>query len=278
MRRGRRSRRRASEPAVAERTDEFFVGYGATVPPGTARIARRAIVLLLLLAVATPLLLVLARTPLAPATFEYGVTRRFRGTLHAAPVPTLVVARQGADGGDAGGDTATTSLLLVAPGKHGAQSLLQPHDGARVELSGSLVYRGGHAMIEVEPGSIVTLASPQAAATAGAVTDLGPVRLRGEIVDTKCHLGVMNPGDGKTHRGCAARCINGGIPPALRVRDAAGREALYLLVGPQGEPIGRELLALVAEPVEVAGRAERRDDLLVLYAAPSAVRRLGEEG
>ena len=25
--------------------------------------------------------------------------------------------------------------------------------------------------------------------------------LRGEIVDAKCHLGGMNPGDGKTHHG-----------------------------------------------------------------------------
>lgn len=259
---------------MAEHGDDFYVGYAAGVPPRTARVARRAVVLLLLLAVATPLLLVVAQTRLAPASFEYGITRRFRGTVHATPIPALVVARPGAE---QQADT-TSTLLLVAPGKHGAAALAQQHDGARVEIAGSLVYRGGHTMLEVDPDSIVLLASHDDAAHATAVTDLGAVRLRGEIVDTKCHLGVMNPGDGKTHRGCAARCISGGIPPALRVRDAAGHEALYLLVGARGEPIGKTLLPFVAEPVEVAGRAERRDDLLVLYAAPDAIRRLGEEG
>lgn len=258
---------------MAERADELYVGYATSAPPRTARATRRAVALLLLLAVVAPLVLVLARTPLAPASFEFGVTRRFRGTLHAAPVPALVVGRSG----DALGEGPTT-LLLVAPGKHGATSLVQEHDGARVELAGTLVERGGRAMIEVEPGSIVPLAARDAGPRDDVADDLGAVRLRGEIVDTKCHLGVMNPGDGKTHRGCAARCISGGIPPALRVRDAAGSESLYLLVGAHGEPIGHALLPLVAEPVEVVGRAERRGDLLVLYAAPESVRRLGEEG
>jgi len=39
----------------------------------------------------------------------------------------------------------------------------------------------------------------------------------GEIVDSKC-LGVMTPGQLTTHRACAIRCISGGIPPVLHVR------------------------------------------------------------
>ena len=30
--------------------------------------------------------------------------------------------------------------------------------------------------------------------------DFGEVTLAGEIVDSKCYLGVMNPGNGKVHR------------------------------------------------------------------------------
>jgi hypothetical protein len=288
---------------VAEPSDDFFVGYGPALPPRTALVVRRTIALLLALAIVLPLVFVLARTPLAPARFEYGMTRRFRGTLHASPVPILVTsadvldaARGGehdddrtqrndhdgelAHGGDHDGALSTSTLLLVAPGKHGATPLIAGYDGTEVELAGTLVERGIHTMIEIEPGSIVPVVARSATTTPTTpsdVEDLGEVHLRGEIVDSKCHLGVMNPGDGKTHRGCAARCISGGIPPALRVRDAAGDEALYLLVGAQGEPIGRDLLSLVAEPVEIAGRVERRGDLLVLYAAPSAVRRLSEE-
>ena len=52
------------------------------------------------------------------------------------------------------------------------------------------------------------------------------VMLRGEIVDSKCYLGVMNPGEGTVHRDCAARCLSGGLPPMLVVRSPARREEL----------------------------------------------------
>jgi hypothetical protein len=258
---------------MAER-DEFFVGYAAAPPPGVARVVRRAVLVLACVALAVPILVVVGHTPLAPATFEFGVTRSFRGTIRETPVAALVVARQGDTGT---GAHATSSFLLVAPGKHGAAELVRGRDGQSVELSGTLVYRDGRTMIEVQPDSIAATSAGGDAVAAAATEDLGEVRLRGEIVDTKCHLGVMNPGDGKTHRQCAARCISGGVPPALRVHDASGATRLFLLVGPAGESVNHQLLPFVAEPVEIAGRAERRGDLLVLYAAPAAIRRLGEE-
>jgi len=44
-------------------------------------------------------------------------------------------------------------------------------------------------------------------------TSLGTQTLVGEIVDSKCFLGVMNPGQLTTHRACAIRCISGGVRP-----------------------------------------------------------------
>jgi hypothetical protein len=258
---------------VADRADEFYVGYADAPPAGIARRVRRAVLALACLTIAAGLTLVLAQERRSPASFEFGVTRSFRGTVREAPVPTLLVARPDADGAG----PATSSYLLVAPGKHGAHDLVQGRDGQTVELAGSLIYRDGRTMIEVVPGSIQAAAS-SVPSTGDAPIDLGAVTLRGEIVDAKCHLGVMNPGDGKTHRGCAARCISGGIPPALHVRDAAGNARLYLLVGPHGEGINDAVLPYVSEPVEINGRAERRGDLLVAYVEPSAIRRLGEEG
>jgi hypothetical protein len=55
--------------------------------------------------------------------------------------------------------------------------------------------------------------------------------LRGEIVDTKCYLGVMTPGEDKVHRGCAVRCISRGVPPAFLVRDASA-DSRILSFGP----------------------------------------------
>lgn len=260
------------DPAPARDGDELFVGWAPALPAAEQRVVRRAVPAVAALAIVAPLAVSLARTPLAPATFEYGVKRHFRGVVHAAPVPVLVVAD--GDGGRAAQDAGST-LLLVAPGKHGAEDLARAHDRELVEVDGSLAHRDGQTTLEVVPDSIVARA-PRAADVPP--VPLGELRLAGEIVDTKCHLGVMNPGDGKTHRGCAARCISGGIPPALRVRDRDGRERLFLLVGPRGESIAAALLPFVAEPVEIAGRGERRGDLLVLYADPAAVRRVGEKG
>ena len=259
---------------MAEREQDFYVGYAQQLPAAEARVTRRTVVVLAALAVCVPLVVVAAQGRLAPASFEFGDVRGFRGTIVEHPVPALLLARP-----DAAGVTGTTgavsSLLLVAPGKFGASVLVQGRDGEHVDLRGTLVYRDGRTMIEVVPDSIVRAAGTPRTTT---VEDLGSVRLRGEIVDTKCNLGVMNPGGGKTHRDCAARCISGGIPPGLRVRDAVGAERLFLLVGPAGEPVNQDVLDVVAEPVEVSGRAERRGDLLLLYADPRAIRRLGEEG
>lgn len=259
---------------MSERERDFYVGYAPTLPPAEARVTRRAVVVLAALAVCVPLAIVTAQGRLAPASFEFGDVRDFRGTVVERPFPALLLERP--DTASATGTTgAVSSLLLVAPGKFGASALVQGRDGEHVDLRGTLVYRDGRTMIEVVPDSIVGAAgTPHTAA----VEDLGDVRLRGEIVDTKCNLGVMNPGGGKTHRDCAARCISGGIPPGLRVRDATGAERLFLLVGPAGEPVNQAVLDVVAEPIEVSGRAERRGDLLVLYADPRAIRRLGEEG
>ncbi len=110
-------------------------------------------------------------------------------------------------------------------------------------------------MIEVLPGSI----QPGGASAAALTADLGAVQLTGEIVDSKCYFGVMNPGNGKVHRDCAARCISGGIPPAFLVRDAEGRLTTLLLAR-----ITPELAEHIAEPITLRGRLLRSEGRLIL--------------
>ena len=86
-------------------------------------------------------------------------------------------------------------------------------------------------------------------------------QLTGEIVDSKCYFGVMNPGNGKVHRDCAVRCISGGIPPAFLVRDANGQTVTLLLAN--WKP---ELLNHIAEPITIRGRLSRSSGRLTLYA------------
>ena len=79
-------------------------------------------------------------------------------------------------------------------------------------------------MLEVKAGSL-RAAGPARAALLP-VADLGTVTLTGEIVDTKCHFGVMKAGEGKVHRECAVRCISGGAPPGFLARDRSGEARL----------------------------------------------------
>ncbi len=251
--------------------DEFYVGYLPAAPPGLARWLRRRVLggLVLLPAAATALVLAHARLP--TARFEHGTTRAFRGVLEAEPYPLLRVARPGLAEAAPGDGAAASRYLLVDPGKHGARASVDGLAGREVVLRGKLAHRDGRTLIELEPGSLRDVGPADAAPTP---VPLGRVSLRGEIVDSKCWLGVMNPGSLKPHRACAVRCISGGIPPALCVRDAAGRASYVLLVDEAGGPVNAHVLDLVAEPVEIQGELERSGDVLVLRSDPATYARI----
>ena len=103
---------------------------------------------------------------------------------------------------------------------------------------------------------------------------LGQQTLIGEIVDSKCYLGVMNPGQLTTHRACAIRCISGGIPPVLLVHQTNGPALYFLLVSRDGRPVNKQVLDMVAEPVQITGDVERQGELLILRADPPTYRRV----
>jgi hypothetical protein len=153
-------------------------------------------------------------------------------------------------------------VWLVGPGKHGAEAMLAHLPDGPVTVRGKRIERGGMQMFEV-------VEAHGAAAAGEARRDSTPrsgatVTLRGEIVDSKCFLGVMNPGEGAVHRDCARRCLSGGIPPMLLVRDGAGREQLVALVSRSGGRIP-ELAGLAGSAAEVSGALVRDGREYVLY-------------
>ena len=230
--------------------NEFYVGYVPQAPRNLSRFIGRAMICAVALAMVVAAVLVFAQQPFAPSRFEFGQTRTFDGQVALIPYPVLL--------------TATDRYLLVAPGKHGVTNQL----AGRVHLVGSLIERPGDHMIEVVSAST----HPSQLAQTDEVV-LGSVSLTGEIVDTKCHFGVMNPGSGKVHRDCAVRCISGGIPPGLLVRDRDGNLQTVLLARADGRELHREILDYVAEPVRVRGTLVRSAGFLTLRADPSTITR-----
>jgi len=246
---------------------EFYVGYLPKAPPGIARRICGTALLLLLVAVASALVFATVQRTYAPSAFEFGRARSFAGTIEAHPYPALLVARPGADAKG----TAYSRYLLVAEGKHGADGEVSAYSGKAVRLKGTLIYRGSHTMLEVAAGSIRPDAAP--AASSMPTEDLGDFSLKGEIVDSKCYFGVMNPGSGKVHLDCAVRCLSGGIPPAFVVADLRGRPAVLLLTGPQRAALPRAWhLHLAGRPVQIAGRVRKSGETLFFEVDPAAKR------
>ena len=230
--------------------DEFYVGY-LPAPPALARRLQRLAFGILVLAAPAGILVARAHTPSAGGAFEYGHPVTVRGELEWRPLPALRV-REGA---------AVRHVALVAQGKHGVTGLASL-DGRPVSVQVTRIHRDHDEMFEVaSPPVPDTLA---AALPTAVVEALGVVTLRGEIVDGKCDLGVMNPGDGTLHRGCAVRCLSGGVPPMLLLRDIEGREARVALGGREAPLPGDLVRRWAGAVVEVHGTLVRRDGAPIL--------------
>lgn len=253
--------------------DEFYIGWEAKAASGIGKTVRKAVIGLLLLALVAAVLLAISQHMIGSSVFEWGTVKKFSGILKLQPYPHLLVPRPGATGTQPGFST----YYLVAPFKFGLdREKLSALDGKTVSLQGTLIYRGNQTMIEALADSFKA-ADKQLPVLSGTETvGLGRQTLTGEIVDSKCFLGVMNPGQLTPHRACAIRCISGGVPPVLLVRQKDGPTIYLLLVSSDGKPVNKQVLDLVAEPVEITGEVERQGELLILRADPATYRRISQ--
>jgi len=252
-------------------SDEFYIGWEAKATPGIGKTTRKAVVVVLMLALLAPVVLAVSQRMIGASVFEWGNHKSFSGILQATPYPHLLVPRPG----NANGLSCYSTYYLVAPWKFGLDhEAIAPLDGKCVTLKGSLIYRGDQTMIETKPEWIQAKENASAPAAMPQAMALGKQTLVGEIVDSKCFLGVMNPGQLTPHRACAIRCISGGVPPVLLVRQKDGSAIYLLLVSAEGKPVNKQVLDTIAEPVKITGEVERQGELLILRADPATYRRL----
>ncbi|MGA2248351.1 MAG: hypothetical protein ABSH48_25490 [Verrucomicrobiota bacterium] len=251
--------------------DEFYIGWEDKAAPGISRFVRRTVLLLLTVCLGGALVLAARQRTIGVSVFEWGTVKKFSGILQTQPYPHLLVPRPGA----AGSTINFSTYYLVAPFKYGLGSeKLSALEGKTVSMKGTLIYRGNQTMVEAIPDSIKA-ADEQLPLLRGLETEsLGRQTFVGEIVDSKCYLGVMNPGQLLPHRDCAILCISGGIPPVLLVRQKIGPPIYLLLASADNKPVNQQVLDLVAEPVQITGEVERQGDLLILRADPAHYQRV----
>lgn len=250
---------------------EFYIGWEAKAAPGIGKALRKVVIALLLLAVMAPILFAVSQRMIGSSVFEWGDLKNFSGVLQALPYPHLFVPRPG----DIGALQRYSTYYLVATWKYGLDpKAITALDGKSVTLKGTLIYRGNQTMIETKPEWIQGIEKPSSLTAIPAGIALGKQTLVGEIVDSKCFMGVMNPGQLTPHRACAIRCISGGVPPVFLVRQKDGPSIYLLLVSSNGKPVNKQVLDMVAEPLEITGEVERQGELLVLRSDPETYRRV----
>jgi len=244
--------------------NEFYVGYLPKAPAGISRRVRAIVIALMAIAAVGAITFASVQRTFAPAIFEYGKQRSFEGIVERRPFPTLLVKRPGRP------DSGSSHYLLVAEGKYGADDEVAAFEGKPVRLKGTLIYRGNQTRVEVVKGSIAVAGSAEALpATA---KTLGVFELSGEIVDGKCYLGVMNPGSGKVHRDCAARCLSGGVPILFATNDFRGEPAVLQLTDSNQKPLPKAaILDHVGQPVRLKGTVVENGDTLIFEIDPSSI-------
>ncbi len=263
-----------SPPAIAstpspgvgtEAAADFYVGYHPQAPARYARFIRKVVAVALATVTAVAATLAATQDPAGSGIFEYGTLREFTGTIIERPYPMLLVPRPGITDRDA----AYSRYLLVAEGKHGAQALAAGHDGHPVRSRGTIISREGTTMLEVRSADFDSVGATLAGGVSPPIS-LGRMTLRGEVLDSKCWLGVMKPAHGAVHRGCATRCLSGGIPPLLVVHDPAIPAGQVLLRGAGGEPAHKRFLRYVGAPVTLTGEVLLQGTLVVMLVAAVA--------
>ena len=247
--------------------DNFFIGWSDEMPA----IDRRFFFAggLALLGTAGVGAFALARHQNAPGTgtWNMGDIQTFTGIATAEPYAMLRTSDI---------DGVPRTALLSCMGKCGVAARIGSHAGNPVSIRGSLIRRGENVMIAVVD-DIDWIAPATTALPAGLafpeMLSLGQVKLSGEILDSKCWFGAMNPAEGKVHKSCASLCIRGGLPPAFFAKDKIGREALMIMTD-NGAGHGHDILPFVADPVSVEGNVKQWGNLLLLDGPVSSISRL----
>ncbi|MEM8981384.1 MAG: hypothetical protein AAGC71_00055 [Pseudomonadota bacterium] len=220
--------------------DDFYVGYLPT-PPRLVRWYSVLVPLLIAAAGGFGFWLAGSQQAVGEGAWAFGDTSTIEGTLNARPYPHVVTPS---------GD----SVLLVREGKRGVDAWAEALDGQSVQVSGFAIERGTWRMLEIASADAMVATSTIVAPQSEPLTrHFGENTLRGEIVDSKCFLGVMKPGNGLVHRACAELCVRGGMPPMLIAESASGERAGYLLVTPDGGSAKTLVAGKVGVPITVSG-------------------------
>ncbi|HMG91838.1 MAG TPA: hypothetical protein VK589_17390 [Chryseolinea sp.] len=246
--------------------DEFYVGYLPEAPRETASFVKKIIVVAGLGICVVALILAWSQNKFSSSFFDYGINSTIEGYYFEKPVPHIAVPL----GITSTGKELFQNVLLVGFGKAGAMDVMmklknqkgKSFEGAKIELTGFMIYGNGKSLLQIteEDNSNIAFLTG-VTAPFQSLDSIGITTLEGEIVDPKCYFGVMKPGEGKAHRSCAIRCVDGGIPPVFHASD---RDEYFLIVNEKWQPVNKEVLRLIGDQISITGKEIVWNDWRVL--------------
>jgi len=252
-----------------EKDTEFFIGYLPKMPVGYSAFVRRVVIFLILITLGIATIVSYEMDRSVNSRFEYGTLTEIEGVLYKSPVPILKVISPG--------NREIKSILLTNYLKHGAHDLLDGFEkdmgmalsSKYLKVRGTLIYYDGATIMELtdQENSIIEVTEIVNDYKVK-IESIGSISLSGEIVDSKCYFGAMNPGLGKTHKSCAALCLAGGITPVLAVHNVMGEADYFIILGENGQPINPELLPFVGDQINLIGEVTKYDDWYVVFVNP----------
>jgi hypothetical protein len=250
--------------------DEFYIGWQNNAPTGYAKWTKRVIWVLFAIFILVGALMVMNQRGFIASTYEKNRFRILEGILITGPIPCLKILA----GTDAQGVQHFERVLLVGIGKKSAAPMLhalkkqlkQPIAGKALRLKGKLIYFDGVLAFELGGQASLFQGYSKLKITSTLPRLLGKTQLNGEILDPKCYLGVMRPGEGKPHRSCAIRCIAGGIPPFFKSSTKEDYHQYFFVLDKNGRPINREIAPYVADEIQICGQVEKWDNWYILKA------------
>jgi hypothetical protein len=259
--------------------NEFYIGWSPEAPNSIAKHVRITVFILMVLMVAGAAIFSLQQKHFSTASFEFGQLTEIKGVYHQFPVPSLKVLGNH----DAFGNASYITIPLLGYGKNGVEGLINDLekdrntglDNKHVTFRGTLLYSDGKALLQVDKNDQPLVSIDGGNDTAPEIRELGTVELTGEVLDPKCYFGVMKPGQGKPHRDCAIRCIDGGISPVFYVHNEKGETNYFLILDENGKKMNHQLMDYIAEPIILTARAVQYNDWVILYTDRKSIKRTG---
>jgi len=244
------------EPPVPKNDRPFYVGY-LKLPRGLKGFLAGLLAVLVILDIGLALVTFGVQSPHPTGAWGTEGEVAYTGQFQLKPYPLVRLAAS--DDGPAG------TVLLVGEGKIGAPDGLDDLDGTMVEVRGYPILRGDLTVLQLDQ---TPMRQDGTRLDPVPMTAVEPATLEGEVVDSKCYAGAMNPGEGKAHEGCGSFCLLGGIPALFVTRSGDGNLVWYLMAAPDGGPVGEGARALVGRPVRLTGTVSRSAGLALFTAAP----------